>query len=71
MGRVKACVALLPTLSQSKVELELLRKANPELFDLQCRGCASVETPPDVAIDHVARQTQMDVVWYILPLVMD
>ena len=32
---------------------------------------ASVEAAPDVAIDHVVRQTQMDVVWYILPLVMD
>ena len=41
------------------------------MSDLRCRGCASVEAPLDVAIDHVARQTQMDVVWYILPLVMD
>ena len=32
---------------------------------------ASVEAARDVAIDHMVRQTQMDVVWYILPLVMD
>ena len=58
-ARVKACAALLPALSQSKVDLSLLRKANPELFDLTF----PVESIPAYGVvsgsDHHASQQRL------------
>ena len=43
----------------------------PDGILIRMRYVAGVEAARDAAIDHMVRQTQMDVVWYILPLVMD